>query len=133
MRYTIGCRVVGSDREVQDGYYVFGNWGLPFVARSIEELRPRIDKKTGKVKETIYMPVFDNLDGAKAYISELSSSYWKEFHSSAKKYGVPVSEFRFFLRKVDSSKLKGITLHSPITERLSRGAQRPGLLWYAVK
>lgn len=130
MRYTVGIRTLNKKNEIVDGFYVFGAYGLPFIATSIEKLKPRIDPKTKKPSETIYMPVLSNLEQAKKYVSELSKAYYREFHERAKLYDLDIGEFKFYLKKVDSSKLKGVTLSSPTPAKNKDKWKYSSLLYY---
>ena len=93
MRYTIGAQVYDRNKkEWINGYYVLGSYGLPYVFSS------KIDANNRHV----HFVVFEDLDEAKMYITDLSHSYRKEFLSCAKKYSVEKSKFRFYLQKFDS-------------------------------
>ena len=95
MRYTIGARIIETDGKTSDGIYAYNKYGLSCILTS--------DKIT---PNSYRIPVFSDLSEAEDYVKSLCKSFRKEFHSRANKHHFDISQFRFFLVKVDSSKFK---------------------------
>lgn len=101
MRYTFGARIPSKDGQIVEGLYIFNDYGLASII-------PFNEETATKLKKTSRMLVADNLEDAQEYVKHLSKCYHKEFHDRAKRENLNISDFRFYLIKLDSSKFKGI-------------------------
>lgn len=95
MRYAIGARVVENDGTISDGLYGYGEYGLSCLIVS-EDIKPNQYR----------IPVLSDLKEAQNYVKDLSRLHKDEFHGRAKRHNLDISQFRFFLVKVDSSNFK---------------------------
>lgn len=95
MRYAIGARVVENDGTISDGLYGYGEYGLSCLIVS-EDIKPNQYR----------IPVLSDLKEAQNYVKDLSRLHKDEFHGRAKRHNLDISQFRFFLVKVDSNNFK---------------------------
>lgn len=95
MRYCIGVKVVNRKHEIEEGLFAYGEYGFPCILMS-----DTTDDHKYKI------PVFSDIKEAEHFVKELSRAYRIEFHSRAKRYNLDISQFRFFLIKVDSLKFE---------------------------
>ena len=93
MRYAIGARILENDGEISDGIFGYSKYGVSciLVSNNLED-------------EQYYIPVFRELKEAKDFVNALSATYRDKFHRRSKRYNLDISQFRFFLLKVDSNK-----------------------------
>lgn len=113
MRYTIGARVIENDGTISDGIYGYGHYALPCIITDTE------------VKPNTYaIPIFTDIAEAEDYVKSLCRNCRKEFHSRAHRHDLDISQFRFFLLKVDSLKFKrklsGISTYQGTSKYSSR-------------
>ena len=113
MRYTIGARVVENDGKISDGIFAYGEYGLACIL---------VSDDLGDRKYRI--PVFTDLEEAKDFARHMCIIHRDEFHKRAQRRNFDISQFRFFVVKVDSSKFKrklgeqdGITRESKYKSR----------------
>lgn len=95
MKYAIGARVLENDGKVSDGLYGYGQYGLSCLIVS-EDIKPNQYR----------IPVFSGLKEAERCVKHLSHIHRDEFHGRAQRHKLDISQFRFFLVKVDSSNFK---------------------------
>lgn len=120
MRYTIGSTVLNKNGDICDGIYGFNSRGLPVILSNFPDtfdLNSRI-------------PVLDNIEDAQNYVKYLSKIYYKEFHNRAKNFNFDVSQFKFFIRKVDSSKMGGVKLTNYILPKNGSDEKFQSLKFY---
>ena len=95
MRYTIGARVVENDGTVSDGIFSYGEYGFPCIL---------VPDDLGDKKYRI--PVFTDVEEAKDFARHLCIIHRDEVRKRAEFHNLDISQFRFFVVKVDSSKFK---------------------------
>jgi hypothetical protein len=106
MRYTIGTKVVDKEKNglrYADGIYAFGKFGLPYIS-SVEKLG----------KEDTYIYVIDTTEDAENFVRYLSRLYRMEFRSRAKKAGVSVDNYKFYLVRFDTPVFKSVKIEKSI-------------------
>ena len=93
MRYAIGARVLNNDGTICEGIFGYGKYGLSCILldNTIKNEYCRID-------------VFTDVKEAQHYARHLAVVHRSEFKSRARKHHLDISQFRFFLIKVDSSR-----------------------------
>lgn len=98
MRYTIGVRIVENNGDIADGIFAYDKYGIATALCKNEK---------EDIKENEYRAkIFNNIEDVRNEVKEFAKSYRKEFHKRAKKYNLDISEFRFFVLKVDTPKFK---------------------------
>ena len=95
MRYAIGTKVLENDGTISDGILGYSRYGCSciLVSANIENNK-------------YFTPIFEDVNEAKDFVKYMCSAYRDEFHKRAKRYNLDISQFRFFLVKVDSIKFK---------------------------
>ena len=101
MRYAIGFKVQNRDKSIDDGIYVFGEYGLPFI------LAPEKFKSEKNYK----IPILNSLEDANSYLKHLREIYAYEFRERQKVHNLKKENFRIYLVKFDSSKMRGIKIN----------------------
>ena len=93
MRYAIGARIVENDGKISDGIFAYNKYGLSCILVS-DNLK----------KDEYRTPIFADINEANDFAKRMRLAYKEEFHQRASRYNLDLSQFRFFVIKVDSSK-----------------------------
>lgn len=101
MRYAIGFRVQNRDESIDDGIYAFGKYGFAFILTP-EKFESEKDYR---------IPILNSLEDANAYLKYLREIYAYEFNERQKVHNLRRENFRIYLVKFDSLKMKGIKLN----------------------
>lgn len=101
MRYVVGVQLP-NPTGVDLGLFVQGEYGSSFILG-----KWNADKDLSNCR----IPVFNSAESGTKYIQKLSRIYKSDFRRSAKKNNYDINEYRFFLLKFDSVKMKNIKLN----------------------
>lgn len=124
MRYTIGSKVAqrtekGSAEpyKIVEGIYVFGEYGLPFLCSDIDKIKEKGHR----------LYCINTLEDAENYIRFLSRLYRTEFRARAKKLGVSMDNFQFYLVKLDTPEFGNFNIIKSDVCKEKKGCERVNL------
>lgn len=110
--YTIGCSLYSFDyRQSIEGYYIVGEYGLPFVS----------NKETDLINSKNKLVVFTNFVDAEKYVQYLARIYRSEFRGQVKR-GKHSKMGKFYVRKIPFSFLN--TVYISYSRTLSPSSQQ---------